>query len=71
VSAVKVYTINAAIDGIATVLATVDTAAVALAKVDEALTQYSRVWVTDALSRDINLDHLRMLADRGSQGHNS
>jgi hypothetical protein len=60
-----VYTINAAIDGHATVLATVDTAAMALAKVRSALDEYARVWVTDELDRDVDVAQLREIVDRG------
>ena len=42
-TAVGVYTINAAIDGRATVLAVVDTATMAWAKVQSALDEYDRV----------------------------
>ena len=69
-TAVGVYTINAAIDGHATVLAIVDTATMAWAKVQSALDEYDRVWVTDELGRDIDLAQLRELVDRGEASEN-
>ena len=66
-----VYTVNAAINGVATALTTVDTATMAAAKVHSALERYARVWVTDEMGEDIDVAQLRQLVEREQSAGNA